>query len=94
MPKFLVQADGSLGKRNDVWCASLEHKLGIRASPTAVLVFGDGKGEVGAGEECGIKIQDYEDIKVGDVIEAIDVQEIERTIEDAKADSGSEAAES
>jgi alkylation response protein AidB-like acyl-CoA dehydrogenase len=48
-PKFLVNADGSLGARNDVYCASIEHKLGIRASPTAVLVFGDDKGEVGAG---------------------------------------------
>jgi 3-(methylthio)propanoyl-CoA dehydrogenase len=49
VPKFLVNADGSLGKRNDVWCSSIEHKLGIKASPTAVLVFGDGKGEVGEG---------------------------------------------
>lgn len=37
------------GRRNDVWCASIEHKLGIKASPTAVLVYGDGKGEVGPG---------------------------------------------
>ncbi len=49
VPKFLVNADGSLGARNDVWCASLEHKLGIKASPTAVLLYGDDKGEVGAG---------------------------------------------
>jgi 3-(methylthio)propanoyl-CoA dehydrogenase len=49
VPKFMVNADGSLGKRNDVYCASLEHKLGIKASPTAVLLFGDGKGEVGPG---------------------------------------------
>ena len=49
VPKFLVNADGSLGKRNDVFCASIEHKLGINASPTAVLVFGDGKGDVGMG---------------------------------------------
>ncbi|MDN3988833.1 acyl-CoA dehydrogenase [Zwartia vadi] len=49
VPKFLVNADGSLGPRNDVWCASLEHKLGIHGSPTAVLLFGDGKGEVGEG---------------------------------------------
>ncbi|OYT99539.1 MAG: acyl-CoA dehydrogenase [Burkholderiales bacterium PBB1] len=48
-PKFLVNADGSRGARNDVYCASIEHKLGIKASPTAVLVFGDDKGEVGAG---------------------------------------------
>jgi alkylation response protein AidB-like acyl-CoA dehydrogenase len=49
VPKFLVNADGTLGKRNDVWCQSIEHKLGIKASPTAVLLYGDGKGEVGAG---------------------------------------------
>ena len=49
VPKFMVNEDGSLGKRNDVYCASIEEKLGIKASPTAVLVFGDGKGEVGEG---------------------------------------------
>ena len=49
VPKFLVNDDGSLGKRNDVWCASIEHKLGIKASPTAVLVYSDNKGEVGPG---------------------------------------------
>ncbi|AKJ28605.1 acyl-CoA dehydrogenase [Caldimonas brevitalea] len=49
VPKFLVGADGSLGKRNDVYCASIEHKLGIKASPTAVLVYGDDKGDVGPG---------------------------------------------
>jgi hypothetical protein len=42
VPKFMVQADGSLGERNDVHCVSIEHKLGIKASPTAVLQFGDG----------------------------------------------------
>src|SRR3954470_19584182 len=41
VPKFLVNADGSLGARNDAWCVSIEHKLGIKASPTAVLQFGD-----------------------------------------------------
>ncbi len=49
VPKRLVNADGSLGKRNDVYCASIEHKLGIKASPTAVLLFGDGHGEAGPG---------------------------------------------
>ena len=49
VPKFLLNEDGSLGKRNDVFCASLEHKLGIHGSPTAVMVFGDNKGEVGEG---------------------------------------------
>lgn len=41
VPKFLVNADGSLGKRNDVFCQSLEHKLGIHASPTCVMIYGD-----------------------------------------------------
>lgn len=49
VPKFLVNEDGSLGKRNDVYCSSIEHKLGIKASPTAVLLYGDDKGEVGPG---------------------------------------------
>src|SRR5690606_36164705 len=39
----------SLGARNDVWCASLEHKLGIHGSPTSVLFYGSGKGDVGEG---------------------------------------------
>jgi hypothetical protein len=47
VPKFMVQADGSLGARNDVQCVSIEHKLGIKASPTAVLQFGDRGGAVG-----------------------------------------------
>ena len=42
VPKTLVAHDGTLGVRNDVYCASIEHKLGIKASPTAVLLFGDG----------------------------------------------------
>ncbi|HLU78842.1 MAG TPA: acyl-CoA dehydrogenase [Burkholderiaceae bacterium] len=49
VPKYLVNEDGSLGARNDVWCASLEHKLGIHGSPTAVLFYGSDKGEVGEG---------------------------------------------
>jgi 3-(methylsulfanyl)propanoyl-CoA dehydrogenase len=53
VPKFLVNADGSIGARNDVQCVSLEHKLGIHASPTAVLAYGDHGGAVGylVGEE-------------------------------------------
>ncbi|WP_232324114.1 acyl-CoA dehydrogenase family protein, partial [Variovorax sp. WDL1] len=42
VPKFIVGADGALGARNDVQCVSIEHKLGIKASPTAVLQYGDG----------------------------------------------------
>ena len=53
VPKFIVNADGSLGVRNDVQCVSIEHKLGIKASPTAVLQFGDHGGAIGylVGEE-------------------------------------------
>jgi len=47
VPKFMVNADGSLGARNDVQCVSIEHKMGIKASPTAVLQFGDHGGAVG-----------------------------------------------
>ena len=47
VPKFMVNADGSLGARNDVHCVSIEHKLGIKASPTAVLQYGDKGGAVG-----------------------------------------------
>jgi len=47
VPKFLVNDDGSLGERNDVYVTSVEHKLGIHASPTCVLNFGDSGGAVG-----------------------------------------------
>ncbi len=47
VPKFLVNEDGSVGERNDVRCVSIEHKLGIRASPTAVLSYGDNGGAIG-----------------------------------------------
>ncbi|MCG6113754.1 MAG: acyl-CoA dehydrogenase [Mesorhizobium sp.] len=50
VPKFLVNEDGSLGRRNDVFCASMEHKLGIHASPTCTMVYGDGFVD---GEEAG-----------------------------------------
>jgi len=47
VPKFLVNADGSLGARNDAHCVSIEHKMGIKASPTCVLQFGDHGGAIG-----------------------------------------------
>lgn len=47
VPKVMVNKDGSLGERNDVHCVSIEHKLGIKASPTAVLQYGDNGGAVG-----------------------------------------------
>ena len=53
VPKFLLNADGTPGARNDVHCVSIEHKMGIKASPTAVLQYGDHGGAVGylVGEE-------------------------------------------
>ncbi|HET9375416.1 MAG TPA: acyl-CoA dehydrogenase [Chthoniobacterales bacterium] len=53
VPKFLVNDDGSLGQRNDAWCLSVEHKLGIHGSPTCVMSYGDHGGAVGyiVGEE-------------------------------------------
>ena len=55
VPKFLPRADGSAGARNDVRCVSIEHKLGIHASPTCVMAYGDDEGAVGflVGEENG-----------------------------------------
>ncbi|QSI30151.1 acyl-CoA dehydrogenase [Variovorax sp. RKNM96] len=47
VPKFMVGKDGALGERNDVHCVSIEHKMGIKASPTAVLQYGDHGGAVG-----------------------------------------------
>ncbi len=47
VPKFLLNADGSPGKRNDVYPVSIEHKLGIHASPTCVMSYGDNGGAVG-----------------------------------------------
>ncbi|MEQ1494364.1 MAG: acyl-CoA dehydrogenase [Novosphingobium sp.] len=58
VPKFLVRADGSLGGRNDLRCVSLEHKLGIHASPTCVMSFGDNDaciGELVGHENEGLK---------------------------------------
>lgn len=53
VPKFLLDAEGRPGDRNDAWCVSIEHKLGIHASPTAVMAFGDHGGALGylVGEE-------------------------------------------
>ncbi|WP_417676206.1 acyl-CoA dehydrogenase [Roseibium sp.] len=53
VPKFLVNADGSLGARNDVRCTGVEHKLGIHGSPTCTMTYGDDGGAIGwlVGEE-------------------------------------------
>ncbi|MFN5780441.1 MAG: acyl-CoA dehydrogenase family protein, partial [Novosphingobium sp.] len=58
VPKYLVKADGSLGPRNDLRCVSIEHKLGIMASPTCVMSFGDNDecvGELVGHENEGLK---------------------------------------
>jgi len=47
VPKFLINTDGSLGERNDLKCLSLEHKLGIHGSPTAVMSYGESRGAIG-----------------------------------------------
>jgi alkylation response protein AidB-like acyl-CoA dehydrogenase len=72
VPKFLVNPDGSLGPRNDVRCVSLEHKLGIHASPTCVLAYGDGGGAVGTligeenrGMECMFTMMNNARLNVG-----------------------------
>ncbi len=54
VPKFLVNADGSLGQRNEARCASIEHKLGIHASPTAVMVFENALGYLVGEENKGL----------------------------------------
>jgi len=53
IPKFLVNADGSLGARNDIYASGVEHKLGMHASPTCTMTMGDQGGAIGylVGEE-------------------------------------------
>jgi alkylation response protein AidB-like acyl-CoA dehydrogenase len=72
VPKFLVNADGTLGQRNDLRCVSLEHKLGINASPTAVMAYGDSGGAIGylvgaenRGMECMFTMMNNARISVG-----------------------------
>ncbi len=58
VPKFLINEDGSLGERNDVYPVSAEHKLGIHGSPTCVMAFGDNDGATGyllGGENNGLR---------------------------------------
>ncbi len=71
-PKFLVNDDGSLGGRNDLVCASIEHKMGIRGSATAVMSFGEGPGALGwlVGEEnhglaCMFTMMNHARLNVG-----------------------------
>ncbi len=72
VPKYLVNADGSLGERNDVYPVSTEHKLGIHGSPTCVMAFGDNDGAIGylLGEEnrglaCMFTMMNEARLKVG-----------------------------
>jgi len=72
VPKFMVNADGGLGPRNDVRCVSLEHKLGIHASPTCVLAYGDNGGAQGfligeenRGMECMFTMMNNARLNVG-----------------------------
>ena len=72
VPKFLVNDDGSIGERNDVFVTSIEHKLGIHASPTCVMAFGEGDGAIGylVGEEnkglaCMFTMMNHARISVG-----------------------------
>lgn len=72
VPKFLVNADGSLGERNDVYPVSTEHKMGIHGSPTCVMAFGDNGGAAGylVGEEnrglaCMFTMMNEARLKVG-----------------------------
>ncbi|MFQ6005040.1 MAG: acyl-CoA dehydrogenase [Woeseia sp.] len=72
VPKYLPDANGGAGMRNDVYCASIEHKLGIHASPTCVLNYGDGEGAIGylVGEEnkglaCMFTMMNHARINVG-----------------------------
>ncbi len=72
VPKYLVTADGSLGEKNDVECVGVEHKLGIHASPTAVMAYGEQRGavayligEVNAGMRCMFTMMNDARLHVG-----------------------------
>jgi alkylation response protein AidB-like acyl-CoA dehydrogenase len=72
VPKFLVNPDGSLGSRNDVYPVSVEHKLGIHASPTCVMAYGDNEGAIGylvgnenEGLRCMFTMMNEARLKVG-----------------------------
>jgi 3-(methylsulfanyl)propanoyl-CoA dehydrogenase len=72
VPKYLVNSDGSLGARNDLRAVSLEHKLGIHASPTCVMAYGDNDGAIGwlvgeenRGMECMFTMMNNARLQVG-----------------------------
>ena len=79
-PKYLVGDDGSLGVRNDLVCTSLEHKLGIRASPTAAMTFGEREGAIGylvgaphQGLACMFTMMNHARLQVG--LEGVGISE-------------------
>ncbi|HEY1492453.1 MAG TPA: acyl-CoA dehydrogenase, partial [Steroidobacteraceae bacterium] len=91
VPKYLVNADGSLGARNDVRCLSIEHKLGIHASPTCVLAFGekDGAlayriGEAGRGLEYMFIMMNSARLSVGSEGYAVGERAFQRAAEWAR----------
>lgn len=69
VPKFLVNDDGSLGERNDVWAGSIEHKMGIKASATCVMNFDGAKGWIIGTENTGLAsmfvMMNYERVTMG-----------------------------
>ena len=72
VPKFMLEEDGKLGKRNDVHAHSVEHKMGIHASPTCTMVYGDEGGAVGyligkehAGMACMFTMMNNARLSVG-----------------------------
>lgn len=96
VPKFLPNEDGSLGPRNDAYCHSLEHKLGIHGSPTCTMIFGDGKfgeekgaigwliGEEGRGLNCMFTMMNNARLAVGMQGVAICEAATQKAIEYAK----------
>jgi len=69
VPKFHVNADGSVGERNGVSCGSIEHKMGIKGSATCVMNFDDSKGwligEANQGLACMFTMMNYERVSIG-----------------------------
>ncbi|HSY05054.1 MAG TPA: acyl-CoA dehydrogenase [Steroidobacteraceae bacterium] len=91
VPKVLVNADGSLGARNEVRCLSIEHKLGIHASPTCVLAFGDKSGahawivgEPGRGLEYMFIMMNSARLSVGSEGYAVGERAFQRAVEWAR----------
>jgi len=89
VPKFLPNPDGSLGARNDLRCLSLEHKLGIKASPTCVMAYGENDGgaigflvgEEQRGMECMFTMMNNARLSVG--VEGLAVAE--RALQQARS---------